>query len=244
MIDLHVHTNKSDGEYAPLKIVKMAKDNNVDVLAITDHDTVDGVLQVSEYAKQLQMELIPGIEISAKDNQKEVHILGYYIDYNSRELKEFCNKNVEQRNIRNRKYVEMFNELGVNITYDEVAQNAKTMVVSKIHFADLLLKKGYTTYFREAFKKYFNKKSFKDIKADSASVIEAIDIIKKAGGIPVLAHPKVLNWSQEVLEDKINMWSEAGLEGIECFYTGHTNSEQKQYLQIAKKYNLVVTGRN
>ncbi len=242
MIDVHIHTNKSDGEYMPTDVIKIAKNNGVKVLSITDHDTFEAINEIKQNIDKLEVELIPGVELSAKDNNKEVHILGYYFDHTNQELKDFCNKSVEKRNKRNEEYIKQFNSLGVNISYQDILKNTTSRVISKLHFANILYKKGYTTYFREAFKKYFNKKVFKDIKADFPSVESAIKVIRQAGGIPVLAHPKILNLNCEVLENKIKEWVGYGLGGIECYYTGHTNSDVHKFLNIANKYNLAITG--
>lgn len=242
MIDLHVHTNKSDGELEPKEIIQLAKKEGVKVLAITDHDTTDALKEARIECEKNNIEFIPGIELSSIDNGKEVHILGYYIDENNREFKEFCNESIEKRNKRNEKYIELLNSLNVDISINDIKQVTKSRVISKIHFADCLLKKKYTTYFREAFKKYFSKKQFKDIKADLPSVKECISSIKNAGGIAVLAHPKILNYNNQVLEEKIKEYKDYGLSGIECYYTGHSNSEMGLYKDLAKKNELIVTG--
>ena len=242
MIDLHVHTNRSDGELEPKEIIQLAKKEGVKVIAITDHDTTDALVEAREECVRNNIEFIPGIELSSIDNGKEVHILGYYIDETSREFKEFCDKSLEKRNKRNEKYIELLNSLNVNVSIDDIKQVTKSRVISKIHFADCLLKKKYTTYFREAFKKYFNKKNFKDIKAEFPSVEDCIKNIKNAGGIAVLAHPKILNYNSEVLESKIKEYKGYGLSGIECYYTGHSNSEVSLYKELSQKYDLITTG--
>ena len=125
---------------------------------------------------------------------------------------------------------------------EEIQNSTDSRVISKIHFANCLLKRKNTTYFREAFKKYFNKKEFKCIKGEFPSVKECIKNIKKAGGVAVLAHPKILNHNQQVLEEKIKEYKSFGLDGVECYYTGHTNSEMREYCNLANKYDLFVTG--
>lgn len=242
MIDLHVHTTMSDGELTPKEIITLAKKEGIKVIAITDHDTIDGISQAREECIKNGIEFIPGIELSAIDNGKEVHVLGYYIDEKNIEFNEFCNKSIQKRNERNIKFVDLLNRLNVDISMEEIQNSTDSRVISKIHFADCLLKRKNTTYFREAFKKYFNKKEFKCIKGEFPSVEECIKNIKKAGGVAVLAHPKILNHNQQVLEEKIKEYKSFGLDGVECYYTGHTNSEMREYCNLANKYDLFVTG--
>ena len=242
MIDLHVHTTMSDGEFTPKEIITLAKKEGIKVIAITDHDTIDGISQAREECIKNGIEFIPGIELSAIDNGKEVHVLGYYIDEKNIEFNDFCNKSIQKRNERNIKFVDLLNRLNVDISMEEIQNSTDSRVISKIHFADCLLKRKNTTYFREAFKKYFNKKEFKCIKGEFPSVEECIKNIKKAGGVAVLAHPKILNHNQQVLEEKIKEYKSFGLDGVECYYTGHTNSEMREYCNLANKYDLFVTG--
>lgn len=242
MIDLHVHTTMSDGELTPKEIITLAKKEGIKVIAITDHDTIDGISQAREECIKNGIEFIPGIELSAIDNGKEVHVLGYYIDEKNIEFNDFCNKSIQKRNERNIKFVDLLNRLNVDISMEEIQNSTDSRVISKIHFADCLLKRKNTTYFREAFKKYFNKKEFKCIKGEFPSVEECIKNIKKAGGVAVLAHPKILNHNQQVLEEKIKEYKSFGLDGVECYYTGHTNSEMREYCNLANKYDLFVTG--
>lgn len=241
MIDLHVHTHMSDGEYAPSEIINLAKKEGVRVVSITDHDTLEGIQEAKTEGEKQGIEIVPGVELSSLDNGKEVHVLGYYIDPNNKDIKELCSYNVRKRNERNNKYIELLNSMNVDISIEDVKKTTPSNVISKLHFAQCLLQKKYTTYFREAFKKYFTKKNFKDVRPDYPSVSETIKHIKNAGGIAVLAHPQILNLRYEVLEEKIREWKNAGLDGIECYYTGHTNIQVKKYNELANKYDLIVT---
>lgn len=241
MIDFHCHTTASDGEYTPTEIVKFAKDLGVHTLAITDHDTIDGLEEAIIAGKNYGVEIIPGVELNVEVPKGQMHILGYYIDYDDEQFKEEMRLLREDRNNRNMKYIEEFNKIGINMSFEDIKRYAAGKVVGKPHFARYLLEHGYVSSIEEAFKKYINTPEFKKIKRKIIPVEHAIKIIKDAGGIVVLAHPVTLKLSDEELEFKIKELKKLGLDGVECYNSIHTLEDINKLSEIAFENDLLIT---
>ena len=241
IIDLHSHTTASDGEYMPQKLIDRAIKKNISVLAITDHDTIDGLDEALSYSENKKIEIVPGIEFSAKVDIGKMHILGLYIDYLKPGFKKITDKLKKDREERNNKFIEMFNELGYDIKIDDVKKYAIGEVIAKPHFAQVLLEKGYIKEIEEAYDKFFNVPPLNTIKRMTLYPKEIIKTIKKANGIAILAHPKTLKLDCENFENKIKELISYGLDGIECYHSTHTFDEIEEYIRIAKKYNLLIS---
>lgn len=241
MIDLHVHTVASDGEHSVKEIIEMAQKNKIKSIAITDHDTVLSVKEAINVGNLYGIEVIPGIEISA-EYVEDMHILGYYIDYNNKSLLQYSKMMQENRDLRNKKIIEQFNRMGIDLTYDEVCSFAKGSVIAKPHFAMALLAKKIITNYSEAFSKFFNLSEFNNIERKKLSPKDSIHLILNAGGIPVLAHPKGLKLDYESLEKKIQELKSYGLKGIECIYSYNTPEQTIKSFEIAQKNGLLITG--
>jgi len=239
LIDLHTHTTASDGTLSPAELVAQAKALGLAAIAVTDHDTIDGLQEAMAAAKGI--EVIPGVEISA-DFNGELHILGYYFDPASASLASCLAELRRYREERNPRIVSRLQELGFNITLGEVEQESGGKVVGRPHFAKVLLKKGYLGSIAEAFEKYLAVGKPAYFKKEKLSPREAIEVISQAGGIPVLAHPKYLDLSPKALEELVRELELAGLRGIEAFYSSHTPDETKLYREIGLKYGLCLTG--
>jgi len=248
VIDLHTHTNYSDGELSPQELVHLAITKNVATLAITDHDTVEGVKHLDRsdpFIIESGIKVIDGIELSAKVSHGQMHILGYNIDIHNEEL------NKEMSKLRDNSINSVLSvmevikkDYGIVFTYEDIKNlvNANHNL-GRPDIARLCIKYGYATSVKDAFDKYLieaNKKigSFKK----GIPYEECIDFITKSGGIPVLAHPKSLELSEkeflQVLKDMI----QCGLKGIEVYHSTHTEEEMDYYLKIAKQYDLLVSG--
>ncbi|HAN09068.1 MAG TPA: phosphoesterase [Clostridiales bacterium] len=240
MIDLHVHTTRSDGQFEPSEVIKLAKSQGLKAIAITDHDTIDGIEDAVNAGKEYDMEVIPGIEISA-EYEEDMHILGYYIDINSPYIIEATRVMKNKRDERNDKMIEAFNKLGVSITLKDVKKYASGDVLGKPHFAKALLEKGYIKEYKEAFIKYFKNEELSKIKREMLTPKESIELIINSGGIPVLAHPKSLKLDFNELEEKIIELKSYGLKGIECIYSWNTPLQILKSIEIAKKHNLLIT---
>lgn len=241
MIDMHIHSTSSDGQYTPSEIIGLAKEKNLTKIAITDHDVISGLEEGRRKAKEAGIEFVNGIEISLQGN-KELHMLGYYVDTNHQELIETCNIFQSQREQRDEMIFEFLAQKGIYLAKNDVARIAnKNKSFGRPHFARAMLEKGYITSIREAFDKYLATAEFDRIERPKLTAEEGIRLIISAGGIPVLAHPMLLNLSEEETEHLLSRLAEMGLKGIECFYSLHTRNQTIAYIQLAKKYNLKIT---
>jgi predicted metal-dependent phosphoesterase TrpH len=243
MIDLHSHSNASDGALSPTELVKYAREKGLVAIAITDHDTVEGVEEALTAGKEFALEVVPGIEISAEFPEETMHILGYYMD--SKDQKFIDNISVLQkaRAERNPRIVKNLQKLGLNIEYDEILKEAGSGQVGRPHFAKVLLNKGYVKTTQQAFNRYLKKGAPGYEDKFRFQPEAAISHILSAGGLPVLAHPATLRCkTEDDLETEIKKLISYGLKGIEAYYSDHTNSQTEVYIKLADKYGLFITG--
>ncbi len=241
-IDLHTHTTASDGTLSPADLVSYAQTKHLEALAVTDHDTVEGIEEAVAAAEHSGLELVPGVEISAEFPQGTLHILGYYIDYRNSSLHKSLGVLQDARAERNPKIVLNLQALGINISYEEIVQEAGTGLVGRPHFAQVLLKKGYVKSVQEAFDRYLKKGSPAYEEKFRFPIKDAISMIADAGGIPVLSHPFTLNCNGQQLEYQVKTWLGLGLQGIEVYYSEHDSMQTKQYTELARRYKLAITG--
>lgn len=239
--DLHIHTNCSDGQYSPAKVVSLAKKHGLTNIAITDHDTVSGIEAALLAGREQSVNVIPGVELSAKE-YKKLHILGYNFHTDAPELTDMCNELVDGRTQRKYRIVDFLRERGVNVSVEEVEAEAGGNVIGRPHFAAVMVKKGYVGSVQEAFDKHLDTPEFVKIEREKASAEKCISVIKKSGGKTSLAHPHQLQLNDDRLEGLINKLKDFGLDAIECFYPLHTDKQTAFYLELAKKYDLHVTG--
>jgi len=238
-VDLHVHTTASDGLLSPKAIVSKAKENKIDILAIADHDTIDGIPEAMNAANEKGIRLIPALEISA-NHEKQIHILGYYVDYKDLKFQSFVNKLKNSRENRNQKMLKKLESFGFEITVEELKSNAEGNI-GRPHIADLMLKKGYVSTFAEAFEKYIGNNKPCYVPKKRPDIRKAIETIRKYKGIPVLAHPKYTYLEGEELENFISYLSSIGLGGLEVYYSKHNKGEEATYLRLAEKFSLIPT---
>ena len=241
MIDLHIHTTASDGEFSPTEIVNKALSMGLTHIAIADHDTVNGLDEAISYGKDKNITIIPGVELNAKVDLGQMHILGYYIDYTNKEFIDIMKVFENDRNERNALLIKQFKEIGIDISIDEVKKYAIGSVVGKPHFARVLIEKGYINDVQEGFDKYFDVEPFKIIKRRSFEPEKIIKIIKNAGGIAVLAHPQSLKLDENSLRKKIIELKSYGLDGLECYHSKQTYNEMKLFKKIAEDNDLIIT---
>jgi predicted metal-dependent phosphoesterase TrpH len=241
LIDLHLHTNKSDGQYSPRELVGLAAKRGVSLMAITDHDTTDGIAEGAEAAREAGIGFIPGIEISVRGNN-ELHILGYCIDCKSAELIRMNAEFARLRKLREDRIHDYLSEKGVSVSRDKVRGYATGNIVGRPHFARALVDAGYAKDFRDAFVKYLASPEFYMIERPKPTPAEGIEIIKAAGGVAVLAHPVVTRLPARELDALLAELVNDGLQGLECYYSSHRPNQIKLYLSLARKHRLVVTG--
>lgn len=237
-IDMHVHTRASDGIFSPSEIVYWAKKLGLKGIAITDHDTVEGIEEAIEVSKKYNdFFVIPGIEFSTIYNDAEIHVLGYFIDFKNEEIIKMTNEIKNHRIQRAKLIVEKLIKIGYKITFTEVLDIAKEGAIGRPHIAKVLLKKGYVSSIQEAFEKLLIKGKDAYVERFKLTVDEAINVIENANGIPVLAHPRLID-SKISIEDILKK----GIKGIEVYHSRHSYLHSQIYLKLAQKYNLFITG--
>ncbi len=239
LVDLHVHTSASDGRYTPLELVRRAVQAGVSVLAITDHDTVAGIAPALEAAKSFpHLTVIPGVEINTDVPSGEAHLLGYYIDYYSPELLSRLSEMRDSRQDRGKRMVIKLETLGMPLAWERVTEIAGTDSIGRPHIAQAMLEKGYIKNLREAFEKYLGRDGPAYVERTRMSPVQAIDLILRAKGLPVLAHPL----SVADPENMIKVLKAYGLAGIEVYYGSYPVPDVSRLLSLAGKYNLIPTG--
>ncbi|TAJ06979.1 MAG: PHP domain-containing protein [Nitrospirae bacterium] len=241
-IDLHLHTTHSDGSLPPAEVLALAHKAGVTALAITDHDITDGIPEAMKIGADLGIEVIPGIEISSQWEDGELHILGYFLDWQDATLNQHLAGLRASRHRRNPLMVQKLNELGLDITYEEVRALAGTESVGRPHIARLLMEKGYVQSAKEAFDRYLGNGKAAYVRRELPEPAEAIGWIRAAKGIPVLAHPTWVRLDETSLLKLCETLKTAGLMGIEVHYSTHKRAQTEEYLNIAKRLGLLVTG--
>lgn len=237
--DLHIHSTASDGRYDPAEIVRMAVSTGLTIIAISDHDTVDGLPEALEAAREFPgLTLIPAIELSTDTSSGEVHVLGYFIDYTNNEFVNNLERMRNSREIRAEKTVLKLKELGCDIEMEQIKKIAGNGALGRAHIAQALLEKGYITSFKEAFTKYIGHGCPAYIGREKLTPVEAVQLVLKVNGLPVLAHP----FTSVSPEDMIKELKPAGLIGLEVYYAGYLPAEISILLNLAKKYDLIPTG--
>jgi len=239
LIDLHSHTDQSDGTLSPAGLIEAARAGGVEVLGITDHDTFVGYDQGALLARDAGVELLCGIELSTKLDGHSVHLLGYF--FHPEKLTAFrewvIGMQVARRE-RNVRLAERLRELGMDITIEEAEARGRGMT-GRPHFAQIMLEKGYVATFRQAFDEYLDESAKGYVFRQEPQFAEAVEQIRGAGGIASLAHPVRVNGEVPALLPDL---CDAGLNAIEAYHSDHTPDDVARYLELARKYNLLVTG--
>lgn len=241
-IDLHVHSTYSDGTYTPAELVDYAIEKGLKAIALTDHDTVDGLDELIEYAKDKPIEVIPGIEYSTEYNGRDVHIVGLFIDYKAPVFLEYLARFKQSRTDRNYKLCANLQGAGLDITYEALLEAFPNAVITRAHYASFLMDKGYVKSRNEAFDRYLGDYTPYFVHREKITPEEVIEVTLKAGGIPILAHPTLYKLGNEQLDILVSRLKSAGLMGIESAYSTYSASEQRQMKELAKKYHLLLSG--
>jgi predicted metal-dependent phosphoesterase TrpH len=235
--DLHLHTNFSDGTYAPEELVAQAVRNKLSAIALTDHDTVEGCERAELACRAAGIEFICGAELTAEQSENEIHILGYFLDTKNSKLLSEIGKFQAVRQERIREMVAKLNAMKVPLKVEDVFALANCRSPGRPHVARALVKAGLCSSLDEAFERFLKKNRPAWVPKAKMSAPIAIELIHQAGGLASMAHPG-LNRSDEVIPDLV----EAGLDGIECFHTKHPAPTSEHYLRIAERFDLLVTG--
>lgn len=238
-IDLHLHSTASDGKLSPTDLVRKSAEAGLTVIALADHDTVDGITPALEAAKTFpRLKVIPGVEISTYAPKGEVHVLGYFIDYTHPELQANLRRMRNSRQERAQGMIAKLRNLGLPIEWERVKEIAGGGSIGRPHLAQAMLEKGYIASFKEAFTRYISWGGPAYVERDKMTPVEAVELILQANGLPVLAHPLTINNPETIIIEL----KAAGLIGIEAHYGGYTAEERKRLVSLAKRYGLIATG--
>lgn len=252
-IDLHVHSNRSDGTYSPAELVDYAIEKGLAAFALTDHDTTDGLDEALSYAEKLRRtlppekaakvpEVIPGIEFSTEYQGQDIHIVGLYIDHHNAAFQKQLQAFVDSRINRNIKMCGLLQEAGVAITYEALLAAFPDAVVTRAHYARYLFDHGYVKSLKEAFDRYVGDRCPCFVPREKVTPAQAVALILEAGGIPILAHPILYHMSDARLDALTAELTEAGLMGIEAIYSTYKPHEERQIRALAAKYHLFISG--
>lgn len=247
MIDLHVHSNHSDGTLSPKELVQLAVQTGLSAFALTDHDTVSGIAEAKEAAARSAAEgspvtVIPGTEISAAYQKKDIHILGLFIDESNPALVNALKQAVDERGRRNEKMAERFRALGIPLTLEELRLENPDTVITRAHFAKYLLERNYVKTREEAFQRYLSHEAPCFVPREYMQPEDAVSLILNAGGIPVLAHPLLYKLPPKELEALLDRLTAAGLKGLEVFYSSNTSFDESIAYGLANRFGLLMTG--
>jgi len=235
--DLHIHTTASDGRSTPEQILKNAQKHKLNTIAITDHDTIRGYRKAAELAPQYEIELLPGVEITADFNGRECHLLAYCFDPDHQAVKQVLLQHYKSRLERGKWILNQLSKEGLQVDIDEVKAEANGSNIGRPHIASVLVDKGYVASFKEAFIRYLSDEALGDIYNEYFSHHEVISKIKEAGGVIAIAHPGNM-YNDEELE----LLVEAGVDGIEFLHPSHDYKTQKRIEEFAEKHHLLTTG--
>jgi len=238
-VDLHIHTSISDGRFSPQEIVERSARLGLSVIAICDHDNTNGIPPALKAAKAFQrLEVIPGVEISTYAPSNEVHVLGYFMDFNNSKLRNTLADSRNSRLERAKEMISKLNELDIDISWQQVQQVAGDSTVGRPHIARTMLDKGYIKSFKEAFDKYIGLGGPAYVERHKITPPQAVALIKEANGLPVLAHPLTINEPEKMIIEL----KAAGLVGIEVYYNAYNKVERNTLALLANKYNLIASG--
>lgn len=251
-VDFHVHTNYSDGHASPTDIIKRAKALEYDMIAITDHDGIDGLKEAMIAGKALEIKVIPGIELAAEtEDGIGLHILGYYFDPDNAELNEAIKKLKKKRTDRNARLLDVLNKMGYELSMDELLEYQPNNYIGRPVIARALVAKGYVKNPKDAFKpgEFLESREARAVKREKLKASEAISIIRAAGGIAVLAHPiqtrgigeKASEEFYQNMDDIIRQLKKQGLGGLECYHPDQDHEQSMRFVELAEKYHLHIT---
>lgn len=255
LVDLHVHSNKSDGSCTPSELVDMAVRKGLSAFALTDHDTVDGLDEAIAAAEAYNhsilscpdgtdrtLEVIPGIEFSTEYAGKDIHILGLYIDYKGAAFREQIQEFVDSRILRNQKMCRNLQEAGMDISYEKLLEAFPGSVITRGHYARYMLEHGYVKSMPEAFERFVGDRCRYFVPREKVTPAQAVSLILAAKGLPVLAHPTLYHMGKDALNRLVSSLAAVGMIGIEAVYSTYSAGEQREMTQLAAKYHLLITG--
>lgn len=263
MVDLHVHSTRSDGTLTPTQLVDYAREKGLTAFALTDHDTVDGLDEAIRYACSLRSqtnaggvptakedgclsapvpEIIPGIELSSEYQGRDIHIVGLYIDFQDTHFQKYLQDFVASRDARNRKMCSLLREAGIDISYESLCNAYPGAVITRAHYAKYMLEHSYVKSMAEAFERYIGDHCPCYIPREKITPAQAVALILEAGGFPILAHPILYGMSDSRLDTLAGELKQVGLMGIEALYSTYHACDERQIRHLAQKYDLLISG--
>ncbi len=242
LIDLHVHSNASDGTLSPSQVVDLASRQGLRAMALTDHDTLDGLEEALEAGKQYGIEVICGIEFSTSYQGRDVHIVGLDLNPDDVRFQEALKEFQLSRDRRNLAIIKRLQEHGVSISWDAMMENFPDCVWTRAHFARYLMEHGYVSSIKEAFPRYIGDRAPCFVPREKVTPYQAIRLIQDNGGIAVLAHPMLYGLGLEQLRLLFSRLRDAGLDAVEVFYSTNSQEEERLSRQLARDFNLKLSG--
>ncbi len=242
MIDLHTHSTESDGTLTPEELMQLAADTGLSAIALTDHDTVGGLSKAEPVARQLGIELIPGIELSTDYNGTEVHMLGFYIDNTNPAFLAKLQEFIDSRDVRNEKMAFLLQKEGFDITLEQLYQEYPESVITRAHFARYLVEHGFVKDRDTVFRKYLGDNCRCYVPREKISPFEAIDLIRLGGGLSFFAHPVLCHMNHDRLRFFVKDLKEAGLTGMEAIYSMNTPGDERNMKKLAEEFGLLISG--
>ena len=241
-IDLHVHSTFSDGTFTPEQLVSAAIDADLSAIAITDHDTTDGISDAKYAATNSNLEIIPGVELSCEYNQKEVHMLGFYLDDNNPTLAKHLKNFQNSRSARNEEMVQLLAAEGLDISYEQLLADNPDCVITRANIARYLVDHGCVKDMATVFSKYIGDDCRCFVPRKKISPTQAIQLIHEAGGVAFLAHPLLYRMSTVSLNTLVNELASAGLDGIEAIYATYQPGDERNMKKLANDHHLLISG--
>lgn len=252
-VDLHVHSNKSDGSFAPAQLVELAVQKHLSAFALTDHDTTAGIREAMSAGEKMGIEVIPGIEFStAYDpfspsspdcaSSKDIHIVGLFIDENAPAFLAHVRSFADARIQRNRKMCRRLQEGGIDITYEALLEAFPGSVITRGHYARFLLEHGYVRSMPEAFDRYLGDHTKYFVPREKITPMQAVELILAVKGLPILAHPTLYHLGRDALEQLVRRLTDAGLVGLETLYSTYDARQTRQMLNLARRFMLLSSG--
>lgn len=241
-IDLHVHSNASDGTFTPTEVVNLAIEKNLAAIALSDHDTVAGVPEAIQAAKGSDLEVIPATELSCYYQGIEIHILGLYVDYQNPDFLTELERLEQARFQRNLDMIDLFQKDGIDITLEELQSGNPDSIITRAHFARVLVQKGICKDKNTAFERYVGVGCPYYLPKPQVTPEQSLPLISKAGGIPILAHPMLYHLGYPQVEELIQYLLPLGLKGLEAYHSSNYAAQSNKLRSLAIKYHLVVSG--
>jgi len=236
-VDLHIHSIFSDGTLSPQQIVQVALDKQLTAIAISDHDSISGVVPAQQTAADTEVQVLPAVEISTTVDGRDVHILGYFIDLQHAGLREKLQVMRDARHQRARQIADKLEKLGISIDFEKLLEEAGPDSIGRPHIARRLVREGYVADAKEAFARYLRRGGSAYVERYRLAPEEAVELVIAAGGLPVLAHPAL-----DGAEQHVDSLIDHGLQGIEAYHIIHSPAQTRRYIAMAQEKGLLITG--